>query len=131
MNLRMRSMWVAGKSESSMSLQAYQVCGHCNQLLSDKALKEHYRLYFDDEKGVWIKFSEEDKSGGSLVSSPLGFSPPGSDVGSVEEHLSQSSDEQPFEDCDMDLAECSGVLTASTFHERNLYSKLYIFKMHR
>ena len=88
-----------------MSLLAYEVCGHCNQLLSEKALKEHHRLYLDEEKGVWVKLSEE--SDDSLASSPLGLSPPGSDaldVESVDQSFSQSSTEQPFEDNDMIVA---------------------------
>lgn len=49
----------------------YRRINHCNQLPSEKALKEHHRFYFDDEKGVWIKLSEESQSDGSLASSPL------------------------------------------------------------
>ena len=85
-----------------MSLLVYEICGHCNQLLSEKAIKEHRRLYFDEKKGVWIKLSQE--SDDSLASSPLGLSPPGSDaldVESVDQRLSQSSMEQPFDDYDM------------------------------
>ena len=58
-----------------MSLQSYQVCGHCDKLLCEKALKEHRRLYFND--GEWIRI--EDYDGGSYASSPFCVSPPGSD----------------------------------------------------
>lgn len=31
---------------------SYQVCGHCGELLGEKTLKEHHRLF--SEGGEWI-----------------------------------------------------------------------------
>ena len=104
-----------------MSLQAYQVCGHCNQLLSEKALKEHRRLYFDDQKGEWIKLSKKSQSNESNTSSPIDLSPPGSNASQVEsigEGSSQLSIQQPFEDPgDMDVQESPGAVMYSMFLE--------------
>lgn len=75
---------------------SYQVCGHCDKLLCDKALKEHRRLYFDEDKGVWIRLGEDRES---HCSSPLCVSLPSS---SSEEELAgpedveMSSDEEPL-----------------------------------
>ena len=58
-----------------MSLQSYAVCGHCDELLSSKALKKHRRFYFQD--GEWIRIEvEDDKMSG--MSSPLSVSLPSS-----------------------------------------------------
>lgn len=37
--------------------QQYLICPHCDQLLSEKAIKEHRNLFYDDERGVWLKIS--------------------------------------------------------------------------
>jgi len=75
------------------------MCGHCDKLLCDKALKEHRRLYFDEDKGVWIRFGDgEDRE--SRGSSPLCVSLPSSS--SSEEQLAgladveMSSDDDPL-----------------------------------
>ena len=55
----------------------YRVCGHCCQQLSEKAFKEHKKLYFHD--GVWLTesklergcFSDADRS-----SEPMSVSDP-------------------------------------------------------
>ena len=52
------------------------MCGHCDQLLCEKALKENRRLYFDN--GEWIRMEGCDKVL-SRASSPLCVSVPGSD----------------------------------------------------
>ena len=92
-----------------MSLQSYDVCGHCNQILSEKALKEHRRLYYDERSRVWITV---DKSAVSPASSPFCLSPPGSTAASDNHSevdsqlqdimLSQSSCGHPFEENLMD-----------------------------
>ena len=51
-----------------MSLQSYDVCGHCNQIISEKVLKEHLRLYYDETNRVWITV---EKFSASPVSSPF------------------------------------------------------------
>lgn len=80
---------------------SYQVCGHCDKLLCDKALKEHRRLYFDDEE--WIRMEECEE--GSRPSSPFCVSPPDSDdpqLGSSSSgslsHDSTQSDEEMSSD---------------------------------
>jgi len=82
-------------------------------------MKEHHRLYFDDQKGEWIKLSETIQSNESDVSSPIDLSPPGSDayqVESVGEGSSQSSIQQSFEDPgDMDVQEYPGDVINSMF----------------
>ena len=84
---------------------SYQVCGHCRELLSEKTLKEHHRLYSDNVNGCWIKVTTD--SDESRMSSPLCVSPPGTrerdslcDVESLELGEAQtppSSDEEPVE----------------------------------
>ena len=63
----------------------YAICGHCNQLLSAKTVKQHRRLFFHD--GKWIIKAHEDGSilsdtHGSSASSPISLSPCASDCGS-------------------------------------------------
>ena len=84
-----------------MSLQQYQLCSHCNQLLSDKAIKEHRRLYYDEEHKVWLKVSQGEAS--SCGSSPFELSPPGSVASSESLSWLSSEDELQFDDnsCDM------------------------------
>ena len=53
----------------------YQVCSHCRELLSEKTLKEHHILYFDDVNRCWIKVTTD--SDESRTSSPLCVSLPG------------------------------------------------------
>jgi len=79
----------------------FQLCGHCDKLLCDKALKEHRRLYFDDEE--WIRMEECEE--GSRPSSPFCVSPPDSDdpqLGSSSSgslsHDSTQSDEEMSSD---------------------------------
>ena len=81
-----------------MALRQYQVCPHCNQLLSEKTLKEHRRLYYDDEREVWVKFSSStyQTDDHSRTSSPLEVSPPVS-MSSVRRSLSQSSIGEQFD----------------------------------
>ena len=83
---------------------SYQVCGHCDQLLSKKTLNEHRRLYFDENKESWIKFNMDASAHDSQESSLLSVSPPGTDnidlessLESGEEQTLASSDEQPLE----------------------------------
>ena len=49
-----------------------RVCGHCDKTLSDKAYKEHRRLYFD--KGEWMRSDHQDVE--SRASSPICVSDP-------------------------------------------------------
>ena len=49
---------------------AYRSCGHCHKLLSEKALKEHRRLY--EIEGEWIESHQADER--SRTTSPLLFS---------------------------------------------------------
>ena len=99
---------------------SYQVCGHCHQLLSEKTLKEHRRLYCDNEKGTWTEITAEDCDT-SQASFPLCVSPPGTegdsqlDVESVEEdevRTLPSSDEGPFNE------EGSDGSVPSTYHDQ-------------
>lgn len=69
---------------------SYQVCGHCDKLLCEKALKEHRRLYFND--GEWIRIQECDE--GSCASSPFCVSPPGSDDLGALSHDNEQLDEE-------------------------------------
>ena len=48
---------------------SYRSCGHCHKLLSEKALKEHRRLYEVD--GEWIESQQDDER--SHTTSPLLF----------------------------------------------------------
>ena len=54
---------------------SYRMCGHCDQLLSEKTLKEHRKLYFNDANGTWIRFRGEDDHN-IRCSSPLCVSLP-------------------------------------------------------
>ena len=53
-----------------------RVCEHCDKTLSDKAYKEHRRLYFD--KGEWMRSDHQDVE--SRASSPICVSDPMSSV---------------------------------------------------
>ena len=56
-----------------MSLKiTYSLCGHCDQLLSEKTLKEHKRLYFHD--GQWIRAQSIEDEQQSVASSPISLS---------------------------------------------------------
>ena len=76
------------------------MCPHCDQLLSDKAIKEHRRIYYDNDQKEWVKVTSEsqEQEARSSASSPLGITPPSSDS-SVD--LSHSLfEEQSFDvDC--------------------------------
>ena len=65
---------------SSLSLKvSYARCGHCDKLLSSKAIKEHKRLYFHD--GVWLKSQSKQDEQGCGYSSPIsGLSSSSSDT---------------------------------------------------
>ena len=58
-------------------MKSYRACGHCDKYLSDKAYKEHYRLYF--QQGRWLR-ADDLHLCESSQSSPLSVSDPNSDV---------------------------------------------------
>ena len=80
------------------------MCGHCDQLLSEKTLKEHRKLYFNDANGAWIRFRGEDDHN-SRCSSPLCVSlPSDSSIANpsleppdTSSHADMSSEDEAFE----------------------------------
>lgn len=65
---------------------SYDLCGHCDQVLSEKALKEHRRLYFHN--GAWIRLTETQVT--SRTSSPISISSP-SMTSDTQQHHSDHS----------------------------------------
>ena len=65
----------------------YRVCGHCCQQLSEKAYKEHEKLYFQD--GVWLTESKLEH----------GYS---SDADGSSEPMSVSDPPDPNDEVDQD-----------------------------
>lgn len=96
----------------------YRVCGHCHRRLSEKALKEHERLYLED--GVWLTESKIERgvSSSDELSEPITLSDP-PDPDEAPESVEMSSDEQlPAEDFDDDSREV--VEQRSKLHPRNV-----------
>ena len=78
----------------------YKVCGHCCQQLSEKAFKEHEKLYYQD--GVWLTESKVDL-GCSIDSEPMSVSDPPDpaaevDLGSDENNALSLADDLAFSD---------------------------------
>ena len=102
-----------------MSLQSYDVCGHCNQILSEKALKEHRRLYYDERSRVWITV---DKSAVSPASSPFCLSPPGSTAAS-DNH---SEVDSQLQDIMLSQSSCGHSFEENLMDQENLMSSKLI-----
>lgn len=103
----------------------YRVCGHCHQKLSEKALKEHERLYLED--GVWLTESkiEQGVSSSEEMSEPITISDPPDPHEEVPEPLAVSSEgEFPFEDVEQNSEEDSGQEGKLTQHEL-YYERLF------
>jgi len=101
------------------------VCGHCHQRLSEKALKEHERLYLED--GVWLTESkiEQGVSSSEEMSEPITISDPPDPDEEVPEPLAMSSEgEFPFEDIEQNSEEDSDQEGKLTQHEL-YYERLF------
>ena len=109
----------------------YRVCGHCHQRLSEKALKEHERLYLED--GVWLTESkiEQGVSSSEKMSEPITISDPPDPDEEVPEPLTVSFEgEFPFEDVEQNSEEDSDQEGKLTQHEL-YYERLFgpVFKI--
>ena len=92
-----------------------RVCGHCHRRLSEKALKEHERLYLDD--GVWLTESKIERgvSSSDELSEPITLSDPPD----PDEAVEMSSDEQllvgDFDDDDDEVSRQASKLHIYTY----------------
>ena len=83
----------------------YRVCGHCHRKLSEKAFKEHQRLYL--EGGVWLTEAKIECgiSSSDELSEPVDLSDP-PDLDEAPKPIEISPDEEltiyHFEDDDQD-----------------------------
>ena len=72
------------------------MCGHCQQKLSEKSLKEHERLYLQD--GVWLTETKIECGYASSedLSEPFSISDPPEPDEEASEPLVMSSEEMPL-----------------------------------
>ena len=101
----------SAKHNSAMMMQR-KTCGHCNKELSEKAYKEHFKLYFHGSRWVTVsdlsrKVRIPDEEGGSNSSSTTPISVPETTPGELESGLSVElylEENQNTSDSDMDCA---------------------------